>query len=334
MPETRNPSGVPVGGEKRLAREPQGPAHERTGGTLATLKRTLAEFKEDNLTDSAAALTYYGVLSIFPALIALVSVVGLIGNPQKIIMVATKSLGSLVPASAVQSLKGPITSLANGSGAGIALLVGVLAALWTASGYIGAFMRASNVIYETEEGRSIFKLRPLQMLVTFALVLLQILILFALVVSGPVAREAGSAIGAGSTAVTVWNIAKLPVIVVIVLVMFSLLYYSAPNAKLGRFRSVLPGAVLALVVWIIASALFALYLANFSSYNKTYGTLGGVIAALVWLWITNVAVLLGAQFNAERERSRQLEQGLPGAEREIQLEPRTEPKPSKRSRTA
>ncbi len=320
--------------EKRLAREPQGPAHQRAGGMLATLKRTVTEFQEDDLTDRAAALTYYGVLSIFPALIALVSVVGLVGSPQKTIMVATKSLSSLVPASAVQSLNGPIDSLARGSGAGIALVIGIVAALWTASGYIGAFMRACNVIYETEEGRSFIKLRPLQMLVTFILVLLQALILLALVVSGPVARQVGSAIGVGKTLVTVWNIAKLPVIVLIVLLMFCLLYYSAPNAKLGRFRAVLPGALLALVVWIVASVLFAFYLANFASYNKTYGTLAGAIAALVWLWITNVAVLLGVEFNAERERSRQLQQGMPGAERELQLEPRTEPKPSKRSRTA
>lgn len=320
--------------EKRLAREPQGPAHPRSGGMLATLKRTVTEFKEDNLTDRAAALTYYGVLSIFPALIALVSVVGLVGNPKRTIMVATKSLSSLVPASAVQSLNGPINSLANGRGAGIALIIGIVAALWTASGYVGAFMRASNVIYETEEGRSFIKLRPLQMLVTFILVLLQALILAALVVSGPVAKQVGSALGVGKTLVTVWNIAKLPVIVLIVLLMFCLLYYSAPNAKLGRFRAVLPGAVFALVVWIVASVLFGFYLANFASYNKTYGTLGGAIAALVWLWITNVAVLLGEEFNAERERSRQFERGTPGAERELQLEPRTEPKPSKRSRTA
>jgi membrane protein len=327
----------PVGdssAEKSFARRPEGPPHPRRGAAFQTLKRTFTEFKEDNLTDRAAALTYYGVLSIFPALVALVSIVGLVANPQKVIQAATNIVSSIGPASAVQALRGPIDNLASSNGAGIALIVGIVAALWTASGYVGAFMRASNVIYETQEGRSIILLRPLQMLVTLILVVLQALVLAALVLSGPVAKQVGSVIGMGSTAVTIWNIAKLPVIVVIVLLMFCLLYYSAPNARLAGFRSVLPGSVFALVVWIVASVGFAFYLANFGSYNKTYGTLAGVIAALVWLWITNVAILLGAELNAELERSRELRGGARGAEREIQLEPRSTPKPKKRSRTA
>jgi membrane protein len=195
-------------------------------------------------------------------------------------------------------------------------------------------MRASNAIYEVEEGRSPIKLRPLQMLVTLALIILLALVLVALVLTGPVAKQVGSAIGIGDSAITIWNIAKWPVLAAIVLFMFALLYYASPNVKLPGFRLVTPGALLAIVVWLVASAAFAFYVANFGSYNKTYGALAGVIVFLVWLWITNVAILLGAELNAEAERSRELKEGAPGAEREIQLEPRDEPKRKKRSRTA
>jgi membrane protein len=320
--------------EKRSGRRPEGPPHAPVGGLGQTLKRTLSEFKEDELTDVAATLTYYGVLSIFPALIALVSIVSLVADPATIVDKGTELVGKIGPSSAVRTFKGPIDSLASGSGAGLALVLGVLAALWTASGYVGAFTRASNRVYEVEEGRSALVLRPFQMLVTLVLILLQALILLALVVSGPVARNVGSALGLGHTAVTVWNIAKWPVLLLVVVLTFCVLYYTAPNARLRSVASVLPGSVIALVVWVVASLAFAFYVANFGSYDRTYGTLAGLIVFLVWLWITNLAILFGAEFNAERERSRQLEEGRIGAERELQLEERSVPKRSKRSRTA
>jgi membrane protein len=320
---------------KRSGRRPEGPAHARKGSLVQTLKRTVTEFSEDNLTDSAAALTYYAVLSIFPALLAMVSIVGLVGDPQTITRTLTDVVSSIGPASATQALQGPIEGLTKSSGtAGVLLIVGIVAALWTASGYVGAFMRASNVIYEVEEGRTFIKLRPLQMLVTLVLVILLALVLVALVLTGPIAGAVGSAVGVGGTAVTAWNIAKWPVLFLVVVVMIALLYYASPNAKLGGLRSIFPGAALAVVVWLLASAAFAFYVANFGSYNKTYGTLGGIICFLVWLWITNLAILLGAELNAERERSRQLEAGTPEAEREIQLEERSAPKAKKRARTA
>jgi membrane protein len=321
--------------EKRSGRQPEGPAHPRKGSAGQTLKRTLTEFSEDNLTDAAAALTYYAILSIFPALLALVSIVGLVGDPHTVTKEMTTLVTSIGPASAAQTFKGPIDGLTKSSGtAGILLIAGIAAALWSASGYVGAFMRASNVIYEVEEGRSFIKLRPLQMLVTLVLVLLLALVLVALVLTGPLASKVGSAIGIGSSAVTVWNIAKWPVLLVVVMFMIALLYYASPNAKLRSLKSIFPGAVLAVVVWLISSAAFAFYVANFGSYNKTYGTLGGIICFLVWMWITNVAILLGAEVNAERERSHQLRDGTPGAERELQLPERSEPKPNKKSRTA
>jgi membrane protein len=306
-----------------------------SGSAFQTAKRTLTEFSEDNLTDWAAALTYYAVLSIFPALLALVSIVGLVGDPHTVTKEMTDLVSSIGPASAAQTFKGPIEGLTNSSGtAGVLLIVGIAAALWTASGYVGAFMRASNAIYEVEEGRSFVKLRPLQMLVTLVLVLMLALVLIALVVTGPIASKVGSAIGIGSTAVTVWDIAKWPVLLIVVMSMISLLFYASPNARLRSLKSIVPGAVLAVVVWLVASAAFALYVANFGSYNKTYGTLGGIIAFLVWMWITNLAILLGAELNAERERSRQLQDETPGAEREIQLEERSQPRAKKRARTA
>jgi membrane protein len=274
------------------------------------------------------------VLSIFPALIALVSIVGLVGDRKSVTHSLTDVVTSIGPASAADTFKQPIQDITSSKGAaGILLILGIASALRTASGYVGAFMRASNVIYEIEEGRSFFKLRPLQMLVTLILILLLALVLVALVLTGPVAQKVGSGLGIGDTAVTVWNIAKWPVLLAAVLVMIALLYYASPNAKLRGFKWVTPGSLLAIVVWLVASAGFAFYVANFGSYSKTYGALGGVIVFLVWLWITNVAILLGAELNAERERSRELEKGVPGAERELQLDHRSEPTQEKRART-
>jgi membrane protein len=294
---------------------------------FGTVKRTVSEFKDDNLTDWAAALTYYAVLSLFPAIIALISILGLVVAPATITRVVTDIVSQLGPQSAVDTFKGPIEQISsNRSGAVLALIFGIAAALWTASGYVGAFMRASNAIYEREEGRPFWKLRPLQMLVTLVLVLMAALVVLALIVSGPVAGAVGNAVGLGGTAVTLWNIAKWPVLLVVVMVMLAILYWSSPNAKQAGFRWVSPGAVLAVIVWIIASAGFAFYVANFGSYNKTYGALGGVIVFLVWMWITNLAVLLGAELDAETERAREIEAGVPGAEEEIQAPYRQAPK--------
>ena len=309
--------------------------HPRQTGLFPTLKRTLREFKEDNLTDWAAALTYYGVLALFPALIALLSIVGLVFEPRQVTQAMTEIVGQLGPQSAVDTFKGPLESLAASDGrAGIMLIVGVLAALWSASGYVGAFMRASNVMFEVDEGRPVWKLRPLQMAVTLAMILLLALGAVGVVVSGPVAEAVGGAIGLGDTAVTAWGIAKWPVLLAIMTLAIAILYYAAPNAKLRGFRFITPGGITAVLVWLVASAGFAFYVANFGSYDKTYGSLGGVVIFLVWMWITNVAILLGAQLNAERERDRQLAEGTPGAERELRLGERDAPKEKARPQTA
>jgi membrane protein len=301
-------------------------------GILATLRRTATEFREDNLADWAAALTYYGLLALFPALIALVSLIGLVGDPESTTSNLTEIVTSIGPDSAAQTFSGPIESIAsNRRAAGFAFVAGLAVALWSASGYVGAFIRASNVIYETPEGRPFWKLRPLQLAVTLAMVVLLALLALALVLTGPVVDAVAGPIGLGDTAVTAWNVAKWPVMVAAFLLMIAVLYYASPNVRPRGFRWVTPGSVVAIAVWALASVAFAFYVANFGSYDKTYGTLGGLVALLVWFWITNLAILFGHQLNAERERSAEIAEGRPGAEREIQLEPRDE---SKEQRTA
>ncbi|HEX6688502.1 MAG TPA: YihY/virulence factor BrkB family protein [Solirubrobacterales bacterium] len=301
-------------------------------GLLATLKRTVIEFKEDNLTDWAAALTYYGLLSLFPALIAMVSLLGLFGDPKSTTESLTEIITSIGPESAAQTFEGPIRSVtSNQSAAGFALVFGLAAALWAASAYIGAFMRASNVIYETPEGRPFWKLRPLQLAVTLAMIVSIAALALGLVLTGPIVEAVAKPLGLSGTAVDVWNIAKWPVMALVFILMVDLLYYASPNARLRGFRWVTPGSLVAIVVWAIASAAFAFYVANFGSYDKTYGTLGGLIALLVWFWISNLAILFGHQLNSERERSAEIEEGRPRAEHEIQLEPRDEPKDRNRS---
>src|SRR3954452_8013915 len=296
-------------------------------GWKAILKRTGKEFQNDNLTDWAAALTYYAVLALFPAMIVLVALLGVFGQyPQttNALLDILRQVG--VPGNARDAIKGSIDNVVQSKGGAGALLgFGLLGALWAASGYIGAFMRASNAIYETPEGRPIWKLRPLQVLVTLVMTLLFALVLVAIVVSGPLAEAIGDKIGLGHTAVTVWGIAKWPVLAFVVSLMLATLYYAAPNAKLPKFQWISPGAIVALVVWVAASLAFFFYASNFGSYNKTYGTLGGMITLLIWMWLTNVAILFGQELNAEIERGRELAAGKPAIE-DIQLPLRAEPK--------
>jgi membrane protein len=315
-------------GEARRDYAPKGAAAE--SGWWPTIKRTATEFQEDNLSDWAAALTYYGLLALFPALIAMVSLIGLFGDPKSTTQSLTEIINEIGPSSATETFKGPIESITQSSGtAGIAFVLGLAVALWSASGYVGAFTRASNIIYETPEGRPFWKLRPLQIAVTLVMILLMALLAVSLVLTGPVVSAVAEPIGVGSTAVDVWNIAKWPVMGLVFLLAIAVLYYATPNVKLRGFKWVTPGSLVAIVIWILVSALFAFYVANFGSYNKTYGTLGGLIALLVWFWITNLAILFGHQLNAEHERALEIEEGRPRAEQEIQLEPRDEPKDQK-----
>ena len=285
------------------------------------LKRTAREFQDDNLTDWAAALTYYSVMSLFPMLLALVAVLGVVGQDSSVTTLIDSfrhaGLGNVA-----DNIEKPLKQIVDGKGGAGALLgVGLLGSLWSASGYLGAFMRASNSIYEVREGRPFWKLRPLQVGLTLLGVLLLSLVALGLVLTGPVAQAIGNAIGLGDTAITVWGVAKWPVMLVIVMGIVASLYFAAPNVRQPRFRWITPGGALAVLAWVVASAGFAFYVKNFGSYDKTYGTLGGIITFLVWLWISNLALLFGAEFDAELERERELKAGLP-AERELRLPPR------------
>jgi membrane protein len=306
----------------RFSREhaAEGPTDLTRRSWLGVLKRSVSEFKEDNLTDWAAALTYYGILSIFPALLVLVSVLGLIGSSATQPLI--DNLGKVAPGSAQEIATSAIKNLQGSQGgAGVVFIIGLAGALWSASGYVAAFMRASNRIYDIDEGRPVWKTVPTRVVLTLVLLLLLALSAVAVTLTGGLAKEVGGVLGVSDTAVTVWNIAKWPVLLLVVSFMFAMLYWTAPNVKHPGFRWVTPGGVLAVIGWLIASLAFALYVANFGSYNKTYGALAGPIVFLVWLWISNIMILLGAEVNAELQRGRAIEAGHPEHEEPF-VEPR------------
>jgi membrane protein len=274
------------------------------------LKRTVKEFNNDNLSDWAAALTYYGVLSIFPGILVLLSLSGLLltDTTQDAVL---KNTQELFPGSIAGPLTGAIKELKKGShAAGLLAIVGLLGAVWTASGYVGAFIRAANAIYDVPEGRPIWKVLPIRLGITVAVGTLVALAALSIVFTGRFAEQAGGWVGLSKQSVEVFDIAKWPALLVVVLLILAILYWASPNARQHGFRWITPGGALAVVIWLVASGGFAFYVSNFGSYNKTYGTLGGIIAFLVWLWISNIAILLGAEFDAELERGRAIEAGL------------------------
>jgi membrane protein len=299
-------------------RKPDSPSDLSKRSWLYVLRKTMHEFTEDQCTDLAAALTYYAVLAVFPALLALLSVLGVLGQAPKAVTTIEDTLRPLVSTEVLGTISKALDQVANSQSAGLALVIGLLAALWSASGYVGAFGRAMNRIYEIEEGRPFWKLRPIMLLLTLVAVTLAAIALLLLIVSGPVAESVGNIVGLGSTALTIWSIAKWPVLALIVVVVVALLYYATPNVQQPKFHWLSVGAGVAILVWVLASVAFAFYVSNFSSYNKTYGSLAGVIVTLLFLWITNLALLFGGELDAELERGRQLEAGI-AAEEELQL---------------
>jgi membrane protein len=278
---------------------------------LPVLKRTVTEFGDDNVTVWAAALTYYGVLSIFPGLLLMVTALRLFGSDT--VSKVTDNVAGIAPGGVgaiIKSAAGSLQHSQQGT-AGVVAIISLLGALWSASGYIGVFMQASNAIYDVPEGRPIWKTIPIRLGVTVVTGILLTVAALMVVFTGPLAEQLGRALGIGSAAVTAWNIAKWPVLVIIVSLLFAILYWASPNARHGGFRWVSPGGVVAVVIWLVASAAFAFYVANFGSYNRTYGSLAAVILFLVWLWISNIAILLGAEFDAEMQRSRAIQAGHP-----------------------
>ncbi|AZS45656.1 MULTISPECIES: YihY/virulence factor BrkB family protein [Microbacterium] len=285
------------------------------------LRKTIREFSSDQCTDIAASLTYYAVLSLFPGLIAIFSLLGVFGQGKAASDAVLGIIEQVAPGDTVDTIRGPIEQIAESPGAGFALVTGILLAIWSASGYVGAFSRAMNRIYEIEEGRPFWKLKPAQLLVTVITIVLLVIAAIILVVSGSVTKAIGDALGIGDVPQTIWSIAKWPLLIFIVVLVVAILYYATPNAKQPKFRWISMGALLAIIVLAFATAAFGFYVGNFSNYDRTYGSLAGIIIFLLWLWIANLALLFGAEFDAELERGRQLQAGI-AAEEDIQLPPR------------
>jgi membrane protein len=306
--------GKPAADDSRKA---DSPADLQKPTVVYTLKKTLREFSSDQCTDLAASLTYYSVLALFPGLLAVVSILGLVGQADNTIKTLLDVLGNVGSQQVVELLRDPIEGLVRSPAAPVTFIVGVVGAVWSASGYVGAFGRAMNRIYNVREGRPIWKLRPTMLGVTLFTVILLVLGLLVLV-SGPLARSFGDVIGLGDVAVTVLSIVQWPILLAIAIIVVAVLYYWAPNVKQPSFRWVSGGSILAILIFVIASVGFGFYVGNFSNYNATYGSLGGVIVFLLWIWITNNALLFGAEFDAELERGRQLQAGI-RAEEDIQL---------------
>jgi len=291
-------------------------------------RKTLREFTKDQCPDLAAGLTYYAVLSLFPALLALVSLLGIFGDAEKTTTALLDIVKGIAPGSTMDTISGPVRELTSSPAAGFTLVIGLAVALWSASGYINAFGRAMNRIYEIDEGRGFVKLRGTMLAVTVLCVVIVALLAAMLVLSGPVAEAVGGALGLGGAFLSVWNILKWPVIVLLVIVVIAILYYATPNVKQPKIRWMSIGSLIALVAFLLASLGFGFYVANFANYNKTYGAIGGVIIMLLWLWILNMSLLFGAEFDAEMERGRQLQAGIE-AEETIQLPPRDTKKSDK-----
>lgn len=318
----------------RTAPDPEAPGKPDSPNDLHkrswkyVLRKTIREFSSDQCTDIAAALTYFAVLSLFPALIAIFSLLGVFGQGKAASDAVLGIIEQVAPGETVDTIRGPIEQIASSPAAGFALITGIVLAIWSASGYVGAFSRAMNRIYEIEEGRPFWKLKPTQLLVTIISIALIMVAAVILVVSGPIAEAVGSALGLGEVPQTIWAIAKWPVLAVIVVLIVAILYYWTPNAKQPKFRWISVGAIVAIVVLVVATVLFGIYVGNFSNYDRTYGSLAGVIIFLLWLWIANLALLFGAELDAELERGRQLQAGIP-AEVDIQLPPRDTKKSDK-----
>jgi membrane protein len=302
-------------------RKPDSPTELTKPSWTYVLRKVVREYGTDQCTDLAATLTYYGTLAVFPALLAFVSILGLVANPRTVSSTLLKLLQGVLPASTLDAVRGAIENLVHTPAAGLGLVVGILGALWSASGYVGAFARAMNRIYGVQEGRPVWKLRPVTLLVTTIGIVAAVIAAVLVAVSGSVARQLGDLVGLGPGAVLVWSIVKWPILVALAVLVLAVLYYATPNVKQPKFRWMSMGSFVALLVLAIASTAFAFYAANFTHYNATYGSIGGVIVFLLWFWIANNALLFGAELDAELERGRELQAGM-AAEEDIQLPPR------------
>ena len=273
------------------------------------------------LFDQAAALTYYAVLALAPSLLALISLGAIVGEGKESADALLETIDDVAPNSAIALLREPLENFAKSPSVGFALAVGIVIAIWATSSYVASFGRSMNRILEIEEGRSIWRLRPYEILVALVVMALALVTVAALVLSGPVSSGIGDSLGIGSTPRVIWSIVKWPLLVVAISLMVAILYYTTPNAKLHRFRWVRLGALLSVIGVVAASLLFALYVKNFAHFDRTYSSFAGIIIVLLWVWISNLTLLFGAEFDTQIERARQLEAGV-HADEKIQLPPR------------
>lgn len=297
-------------------RKPDSPAEITRPSWRYVFKRAAFEFTSDGCTDLAAALTYFAVLSLFPALLAVLSLLGTVGQGEATADWIIGFLRANAPAELATLMDEPIRQIATQGGSGIALVTGILGAVWAASGYVGAFGRAMNKVYEVEEGRPAWVLRPVQVLVTLALLVLIVVVLGLFLLAGPLGEATLGRTVATTIGWVSWPAAGLAGVVVL-----AVLYYATPNVRQPRFRWISVGALVALVGMTLAAVGFTFYVANFSKYNAMYGTVGSVIVLLLGLWIMGNLMLFGAEVDAELERGRELQAGIV-AEETLQLPPR------------
>ncbi|GAB3661612.1 YihY/virulence factor BrkB family protein [Streptomyces sparsus] len=328
VPRQAGPAAGPgtghAAGPEADPRAPDQPTELTPRSWWRVARRTATEFLDDELPDRAAALTYYGVLSIFPALLLMVSLLGVVG--ERATDAVLDNLRQIAPGAARDLLEDAVAGLRESGGAGgVLAILGLVGALWSSSGYVAGFIRASNRVYDLPEGRPVWKITPLRVGLTVVLMVLLAAGSVIVVLTGPLAEQLGQALGLGDVAVTVWSIAKWPALLLVVAFVIALLYWAAPNVRGPGFRWLSPGSFLAVLLWLAASAGFAFYVATFGSYNRTYGTVAGVIVFLVWLWLSNLAILLGLEFDAELRRARAVAAGHP-----VDEEPYAEPRDTRK----
>lgn len=279
------------------------------------LKRTLVAFYDDQMTHHAAALTYYALMSLLPTMLLCVSLLGLLGQYPATYDAILDYLRDLVPQSTLgavdAALRGALRS--EGTAAG-ALAVSVLVALYGTTGLLEAARRALNVVFDARQGRSFLRRKATDVASTVVLVGLILVTLVFVFVGGGLARDIFDALGLGSTAVSAWRAARWPAAYLVATLVFAFLYYVTPDVKQRAFHWITPGAVVGVALWLLASIGFSLYLSHFTSFNATYGSLGAALVLVVWLWLTNVALLFGAELNAEIEREKELSEGVPASE--------------------
>lgn len=298
--------------------KPDSPAEVEKRSWKFVVRRTLRAFGTDGCPDLAAGLTFYAILALVPAVMVSFSLISLLGRGEETARVVLDVVRALVPNAPAAPVRDVIAQIAEARLSGVVLVFGIGLALWAVARYVAALGRGMNRIYRVEEGRPAWKLKLGQLLVALVVIVCIAAVATLITVSGDVAEALGNAFGLGDMTLLVWRIARWPLLAAVVIFVLAFLYYFAPNVKLARFRWMSLGAAVALTVLLLASLAFGLYVSNFADYDRLYGAFGGIIVFALWLWIANIAILVGAEFDVELERVRELQAGIP-AETQVQV---------------